>query len=49
MNGPVRIMVEHAEKEIGRQQVEEAFGDKVETSYVESFYGPDAEHMSFVK
>ena len=30
--------------DIGRQQVEEAFGDKVETSYVESVkYGPDAE------
>ena len=30
--------------DIGRQQVEEAFGDKVKTSYVESVkYGPDAE------
>ena len=30
--------------DIGRQQVEEAFGDKVETSYIESVqYGPDAE------
>ena len=29
--------------DIGRQQVEEAFGDKVETSYIESVsYGPDA-------
>ena len=30
--------------DIGRQQVEEAFGDKVKTTYVESVkYGPDAE------
>lgn len=30
--------------DIGRQQVEEAFGDKVETSYIESVpYGPQAE------
>ena len=30
--------------DIGRQQVEEAFGDKVETFYIESVqYGPDAE------
>lgn len=30
--------------DIGRQQVEEAFGDKVETSYIEGVqYGPDAE------
>ena len=32
--------------DIGRQQVEEAFGDKVKTSYVESVkYGPDAERV----
>ncbi len=32
--------------DIGRQQVEEAFGDKVETSYIESVqYGPDAERV----
>ena len=32
--------------DIGRQQVEEAFGDKVETSYVESVgEGPDAERV----
>ena len=32
--------------DIGRQQVEEAFGDKVETMYVESVnYGPDAERV----
>ena len=30
--------------DIGRQQVEEAFGDKVETVYLESVkYGPEAE------
>ena len=32
--------------DIGRQQVEEAFGDKVETSYIESVqYGPEAENV----
>ena len=32
--------------DIGRQQVEEAFGDKVETSYIESVqYGPNAESV----
>ena len=32
--------------DIGRQQVEEAFGDKVETSYIESVqYGPEAESV----
>ncbi len=32
--------------DIGRQQVEEAFGDKVETMFVESVgYGPDAERV----
>jgi basic membrane protein A len=32
--------------DIGRQQVEEAFGDKVETSYIESVpYGPQAESV----
>ena len=32
--------------DIGRQQVEEAYGDKVETFYVESVkYGPDAERV----
>jgi simple sugar transport system substrate-binding protein len=32
--------------DIGRQQVEEAFGDKVKTTYVESVkYGPDAERV----
>ena len=32
--------------DIGRQQVEEAFGDKVETSYIESVpYGPAAESV----
>ena len=32
--------------DIGRQQVEEAFGDKVVTSYIESVgYGPEAERV----
>ena len=32
--------------DIGRQQVEEAFGDQVETSYIESVqYGPQAEQV----
>ena len=32
--------------DIGRKQVEEAYGDKVETMYVESVkYGPDAERV----
>ena len=32
--------------DIGRQQVEEAFGDKVKTMYVENVkYGPDAERV----
>ena len=32
--------------DIGRQQVEEAYGDKVETLYIESVqYGPEAERV----
>ncbi len=32
--------------DIGRQQVEEAYGDKVETIYAESVsYGPDSERV----
>ena len=44
--GPIGDHVWTYRHDIGRQQVEEAFGDKVETSYIESVqYGPEAENV----